>query len=147
MKSQTILLVEDDDNDVVLYRRAMQKAGIENVVRVVIDGQEAMHYLSGSGRYGGRAEFPLPQFIITDLKLPLKTGLDLVTWLRHQPTLRRIPAVVLSSTANPGEINQVYEAGANAFLVKPSGMDQLVELFGAIKRFWLIHNQPPTLKG
>lgn len=144
MKSQTILLVDDDDNDIVLYQRAMKKAGIENPVRVVVDGQDAMQYLSGSGAYSSRTEHPLPQLIITDLKLPLKTGLDLVAWLRQQPKLRRIPAIVLSSTAHPGEIDRVYEAGANAFLVKPTGMDQLIELFTAIKHFWLSHNRPPS---
>ncbi len=146
MKSQSILLVDDDDNDIVLYQRAMQKAGVENPARFVTDGQEAIRYLSGSGAYQNRAEFPLPQLILTDLKLPLKSGLDLIAWLRQQPKLRRIPVLVLSSSANPGEIDRAYEAGANAFLVKPSGLEELVGLFGAIQHFWLRHNQPPRLR-
>ena len=139
-----ILQVEDREEDVYLLKRAIQRAEIEAEVRAVVDGQEAIDYIEGKGRFGDREQFPLPYLILLDLKLPLKTGFDVLAWIRAQPTLRTLIVIVLSSSIDEGDLEKAYQLGANAFLVKPSDVTTLVEMCKAMKLFWLTHNQPPA---
>lgn len=139
-----ILQVEDREEDVYLLKRAIQKAEVQADVRAVVDGQEALDYIEGRGRFADREQFPLPYLILLDLKLPLKTGFDVLAWIRAQPTLRTLIIIVLSSSIDEGDLEKAYQLGANAFLVKPSDMHTLVEMCKAMKLFWLTHNQPPA---
>ena len=139
-----VLQVEDREEDVYLLKRAIQRAEVRAEVRAVVDGQEAIDYLAGNGRYADREQFPLPYLILLDLKLPLKTGFDVLAWIRAQPTLRTLIVIVLSSSIDEGDLEKAYQLGANAFLVKPSDMHTLVEMCRAMKLFWLTHNQPPA---
>src|SRR2546421_13060893 len=97
MTTETILLVEDDENDAFFLERAMQKIGMLNPVQNARDGQEAINYLRGIGKFNRRAEFPLPGLILLDLKLPFVMGLDVLKWIRQNPELSPI-VVILSSS-------------------------------------------------
>jgi CheY-like chemotaxis protein len=143
MSLRNILHVEDDDNDIFLLQYAFEHVGIADPVHIVRDGQEAIEYLSGHGRFANRKAFPLPALIIMDLKMPRKSGLDALRWLGKQPTLRNVPVLMLSSSAQPEDITRAYEAGANAFVVKPSTNAERTRLATAIKHFWLDFNEPP----
>ena len=138
-----ILQVEDREEDVFLLEYAFKQADIRNPVRVAIDGREALAYLSGDGKFADRGQFPLPCLVLLDLKLPHLMGLDVLAWVRQHPTLRSLLVIVLSSSINEGDVRRAYELGANAFLVKPSDANVLVDMCVALKHFWLTHNQPP----
>lgn len=136
-----ILQLEDDENDVMFFKFAFKGAHIANPVFTVRDGQEAIDYLSGAGRYADRRHFPLPVIVFLDLKTPRRTGQDVLKWIRAQPKLRRMVVVILSASGNQHDVNAAYDAGANAFLVKPAGLDKLTEMMRAVQLFWLVHNQ------
>jgi len=137
-----ILQVEDDLNDVFFFQHAMKKVGATSEVQVACDGQEAIAYLKGIGKFADRLRFPLPALILLDLKLPRVMGLDVLKWIREQPGERRI-VVILSASANQSDVATAYRLGANAFLIKPSATSKLEELARTINEFWLIYNNPP----
>jgi CheY-like chemotaxis protein len=115
-----VLWVEDDPNDVVLIRRAFKKAGIEPV-HVCANGEDAVNYLQGVAPYNDRAQFPFPNLIITDLKMPKVNGLDFLRWLRAHPQCRVLPVVVFSASAQTSDIEQVYHLGANGYFQSQLG--------------------------
>jgi len=131
-----ILLVEDDPNDVLLTRRAFSKAGVSATVSVVEDGDAAVAYLSGNGRYADRAQYPLPTIVLLDLKLPRRSGLEVLTWIRQQSPLKRIPVVVLTSSRESVDVNRAYDLGANSYLVKPVSFEELAKLLHALNVYW-----------
>jgi len=141
----TVLHVEDDSNDVLLIRRAFQKAGVEAPPVNVGDGLEAEGYLAGRGTYSDRAKHPLPSLVLLDIKLPKKSGLEVLEWLRAQSDLRRIPVIMLTSSQNSGDIRRAYELGANSYLVKPAEIGTLVEMVKALNVYWGTYNRPATL--
>src|SRR6478672_5549756 len=115
MKLFHLLLVEDDENDVLFLQRAFKQAGIENPLDVVRDGQEAIDYLSATDLYADRAGHPLPCLIILDLKLPHRTGMEVLKWMRTQPELQCVPVIVHSGSAQESDVDKLYRLGANAF--------------------------------
>jgi DNA-binding response OmpR family regulator len=138
----TILLVEDDENDVFFFQRALNKAGMNNPLQVARDGQEAIDYLRGGGKFAERAKFPLPGLILLDLKLPFVMGLDVLKWVRQQSDLSPI-VVILSSSRQDEDVAAAYRLGANAYLVKAPDVNKLETMVRAIKDFWLMQNTPP----
>ena len=139
---KTILQVEDDPNDVFLLQHAMTKAGVENPIQVATDGQQAIDYLKGAGKFANRGRFPFPCLVLLDLKLPHVTGLNVLKWIRQQPGAALV-VVMLTASGEDEDIAAAYRLGANGFLVKPSQASQLVEMAKAIKDFWLTHNTLP----
>jgi Response regulators consisting of a CheY-like receiver domain and a winged-helix DNA-binding domain len=139
---KTILQVEDDPNDVFLLKHAMKKAGLANPMQVASDGQEAIDYLSGAGKFADREQFPLPGLVLLDLKLPFVMGLDVLKWIREQPNTISV-VIILTASAEEEDIATAYRLGANAFLTKPSEAGKLQEIVKAIKDFWLTHNTLP----
>jgi DNA-binding response OmpR family regulator len=144
-KSSTILLVEDDPNDVLLVKRAFRKANVANPLQVVSDGEAAVAYLAGQGNFTDRARFPLPAVVLLDLKLPRKSGLEVLVWLREQADLKRLPVVVLTSSSEAGDVNRAYELGANSYLVKPVAFENLLNLVKALHQYWLTLNVYPKV--
>ena len=142
-----ILLAEDDPNDVLLIRRAFQRSNVANPLQVVRDGEEALAYLSGQGAFADRERHPLPVLMLMDLKMPRKSGLEVLEWVRQQPGLKRLPITVLTSSNQSPDINRAYELGANSYLVKPAGFDSLLELVKNLDVYWLILNEKPELDG
>jgi len=140
-----ILLVEDEENDVFFMQHALKEAGILNPLHVAQDGQEAMDYLSGHGRYADRERYPLPGLTLLDLKLPRVMGWEVLKWIRGQPELKSLIVIVLTSSQLPPDIEAAYQLGANAYLVKPSSPLGLREIAAAIKQFWLTLNHGPVV--
>jgi CheY-like chemotaxis protein len=142
---QVILVVEDDPNDILLIQRAFSKARILNPLQFVSDGDDAVGYLSGDGIYADRAKFPFPVLVLLDLKLPRRSGLEVLGWIRGQPGLKRLPVVVLTSSKESVDINRAYDLGANSYLVKPVGFDSLLELVKSLEVYWMMLNQNPDV--
>jgi two-component system response regulator len=140
--ARTILLVEDEPNDVFFMQQAMQKAGVVNPIQVASNGQQAIDYLKGAGKFANRAEFPLPCLVLLDLKLPYVMGLDVLRWIRQQHGLPVI-VVILSSSKEEEDIATAYRLGANGYLVKPPDLGKLLDMAKSIKDFWLTQNTPP----
>ncbi len=147
VRDDVILLAEDDPNDVLLIRRAFERNHVANRVQVVRDGEEALAYLSGQAPFADRQRHPLPVLMLMDLKMPRKSGLEVLEWVRQQPGLKRLPIIVLTSSNQSPDINRAYELGANSYLVKPAGFDSLLDLVKNLDMYWLILNEKPELQG
>ena len=133
MKGQApILVVEDDENDALLIRRTLGRAGIPNATKVVGSGEEAINYLVGAGPYANRGRHPFPALVLLDLKLPRMGGLEVLKWIRMHPQIHELRVVVLTSSNHIGDVNEAYRLGANTFLVKPLDFENIASLFGAI---------------
>src|SRR5438876_2679264 len=113
VREGVILLAEDDPNDVLLIQRAFQRTHVANPLEVVRNGDEAVAYLSGQGKFADRARHPLPVLMLIDLKMPRKTGLEVLEWVRQQPGLKRLPIIVMTSSNQSPDVNCAYELGAN----------------------------------
>lgn len=147
VKVHSILMAEDDENDVFFVERAFKQAQIANPLHRVRDGEEAMDYLRGSGGYADRDKFPLPYLMLLDLKMPRKNGFEVIAWLRQQSGLKRLPVVVLTSSKEDPDVNRAYELGANTYLVKPVKFEGLVEMMKTLNLYWLILAEKPTYRG
>ena len=124
----TILIAEDDPNDVILLELAICKNGITNPVHVVRDGEEAVEYLEGSGDYADRLAHPFPKILLLDLKMPRLNGFEVLKWVRARPGLKRLAIVIFSTSAQECDINRAYDLGANSCVMKPLTIAQLGEL-------------------
>ena len=138
-----ILLVEDLADDVLLIRRAFEKAKVINPIHVVPNGEEAISYLNGSGKYANRAEYPLPDLVLLDLKMPGIDGFEVLRWIRQQPGLSSLRVVVLTSSDHMRDVNEAYQLGANSFLVKPLEFERFVSMSAAINGYWLWLSKTP----
>ena len=144
MNSKTILLVEDNEDDAFFMRQALLDAGIVNPLQHVEDGQQAIDYLSGNGVYAERLKFPFPMVVFLDLKLPLKTGHEVLAWIRSRPEFEELVVIVLTSSSETQDMKKSYKLGANSFVVKPPTSRQLLELAEAFKLWWLRQNRVAT---
>ena len=113
-----ILLAEDSEDDVILIERAFRKAKIMAPLMAVRDGEEAICYLSGFGRFADRTQFPLPDLFLLDLKLPMRDGFEVLRWIQTKPELKKLPVIVLTQSDRIRDANQAYRLGAYSFLVK-----------------------------
>jgi CheY-like chemotaxis protein len=138
---RAILLVEDNEDDVFLMKRALKAARVMNPLYVVEDGQEAVDYLGGAGKFADRESYPLPAVVFLDLKLPLISGHDVLAWIRRQYALESVVVIVLTSSNEASDLSRSYALGANSYLVKPPTPEQLEELAKAFKWYWLEYNQ------
>jgi CheY-like chemotaxis protein len=132
-----ILLAEDEENDIVFMQLAFKKAGLQNRLISVSDGEEAIDYLEGRGAFSDRDRFPLPCLLLTDLKMPRVNGFELLTWLRDQAQLTHIPVIVLSSSSHEEDEKRSYDLGAKAYWVKPSQIQVLIELVKGMRDTWV----------
>lgn len=142
---EPILLVEDEPDAVTLLQHAFAKVGIVNPVHNVRDGEHAVAYLKGEGRYADRSTHPVPRLILLDLKLPRCSGLEVLEWIRSEPSWRGVPVVVMTSSKERSDVGRAYAAGANSYLVKPSSLNRLIEMSAAFRDFWLVHNEGPPV--
>jgi len=141
MLAKSILVAEDDSNAVLLLKTVCSKAHIDAPLHVVRDGQEAIEYLEGSGEFTDRVAHPLPALLLLDLNMPRLNGFEVLKWIRQHPQLKRLLVVVLSSSADPKDVERSYDLGANSYLVKPMGFDGFSEMIGTLKKYWLEMNQ------
>ena len=142
-----VLFVENDPTDVMLVRRAFERAQLDIRMVAVSDGAEAIAYLRGDGRYARRVDHPLPVMLLVDLKMPPPAGIELIRWVRAQPEIKRLPIVVLSSSRDFADVNRAYDAGASSYLVKPVAFDALQKMLTTFGHYWLNFNTPPRLAG
>lgn len=143
----TILLVEDDENDVFFMKIALEKNVMDQGLQVAEDGAEAIAYLRGDDRFSDRFRYPLPNLILLDLKLPHVMGLDVLKWIRSQPELAMTVVIVLTSSQQRSDIQEACASGANSYLLKPTSPVDLVETMRLVKDYWLMRNQPTATAG
>ncbi len=132
----TVLLVDDNESDVFLFKRALQAAGLHFDVHVAHNGLEAVQYLTLACESDDREAFPFPKFILTDNRMPIMTGRELLVWLKEHPRCRVIPTVVLGGSASPAEVKESYELGAHSYFVKPMAPAELQQLVKLIFDYW-----------
>jgi CheY-like chemotaxis protein len=137
------LYAEDNEDHAMLMLRAFEKAGRDGDVRVVKDATEAIKYLLGEGIYADRSRFPLPLMLLTDLKMPGKSGFQLIKWVRDHTEFKRMPVVVLTSSRHDPEIQRAYALGANSFLIKPPTVQKLAALIDNLNSFWMHLDELP----
>jgi len=142
-QDSAILLVEDDEADILLLRRAFRNARIANPLIEVRDGQAAIQYLSGEGDYTDRTLYPIPFLILLDLRLPKLSGFEVIAWLRDQPQLAHLIVVVLTASDHVSDVSKARELGANSYLVKPGNFEELVQMVKRIKGRWLLVDRLP----
>ena len=128
IENPIVLIVDDCEADVLLMRIVFERAGFILPMQVARDGVEAISYLKGAGDYGNRKLFPLPTVMLLDLAMRRKNGFEVLTWIRQQPTLRRLQVHVLSESNRPEDIRCAYDLGANSYLVKPGNLEGLTQM-------------------
>ena len=138
-----ILYEEDEEDDVSLMQLAFKRAAIGHRLETVANGDQAVEYLMGSGAYGDRDKHPLPCLILLDLKMPGKSGLEVLKWIRTQPCTCLLPVIVLTSSNQESDVHRAYLLGANGYLIKPGKPDELVTMVKGIRDFWLTQNRVP----
>jgi CheY-like chemotaxis protein len=132
-----ILIAEDEEDYVLLLKQAFSQANIRNPMHFVSTGMQLMSYLKGEAKYANRDEYPLPDLLLLDIKLPGFTGLEILRWVRSQPGLSGMRVLILTSSEEMKDINDAYRLGANSFLLKPYDFGDLVHLAKVIEEFWL----------
>src|SRR5688572_5499305 len=142
----TILVVEDDPNDVYLLKRAFEAAQITDPITVLNDGAEAIAYLSNASNFQDRENSPYPGLIILDLKMPRKSGMEVLIWLKNHPELFVIPVIVFTSSSQTIDIKLSYGHGANSYIVKPSGLEALKKLVKTIYDYWNVCQRLPPVE-
>jgi CheY-like chemotaxis protein len=143
-----VLLVEDDIFDVQLIQSALGRTpGEINLIRVA-DGDQAVDYLTGTAPFDNREKYPVPVTMILDIKLPKRSGLEVLAWLRNQNgPIKRLPTLMLTSSKHQADINKAFEQGANAYFAKPESIKELTALLGEFKNFWLKRIEFPEVGG
>lgn len=140
-----ILIAEDDADDAFLLERAIRRSSIPNPIALVSDGAAAIDYLAGTGEFVNRERHPLPVLALLDIKMPKRSGLEVLEWVRAQPGLGRLPVVMLTSSRQSADVRRAYDLGANSYLVKPGTPDGLLALVRDLGMYWLVHNETPEL--
>jgi DNA-binding response OmpR family regulator len=140
--TQTVLLVEDDPNDKLFFERALREISHANLISVS-DGEEAIAYIQGSAPFEDRESCPIPQLIILDLKLPRRSGHEVLAWLKGESTYKTLPVVIFTSSDQISDIEKAYNLGANSYLVKPVGYENLIDTVRTIHTYWLERNLFP----
>lgn len=138
-----ILLAEDDDADIFLFKRALQKARIFSPMQIVHDGQATVDYLSGTKPYTDRKLHPKPDLVILDVRMPRKDGFEVLQWVRRHAELKRLPVVILGQSPEQSDIDRAYELGANAYLVKQADTGALGVMLKRLHDFWRLTASMP----
>jgi CheY-like chemotaxis protein len=140
----SILLVEDNPMDVELTVRAFKRHHMSNPIRVVRDGQEALDYIHGRGKFAEAGAAPVPGLILLDIRLPRIDGLEVLRELKAHPIYRPVPVVMLTTSREDADVIKSYELGANSYIVKPVDFDKFLEVVERIEMYWILTNvQPP----
>jgi two-component system, response regulator len=141
----TVLLVEDNPNDMELALLALRNGGSVSHVDVVRDGVEALDYLFRQGAYADRPAGQEPRAVLLDIKLPLLNGIDVLQRLKTDNRTRHLPVVMLTSSAQRSDLARCYQFGVNSYIVKPVDMDTFFETMRQVGHYWLVLNQPESL--
>lgn len=139
-----ILIVEDNPADAELTIRALKKNIMTIRFFLVTDGEEALEYIFGMGRYEGRNLSIQPKVIFLDLKLPKINGLEVLKKIKENPSTRRLPVVIVTSSREPRDIESAYDLGVNGYIVKPVGFESFMSAITQTGLFWLCVNESPV---
>lgn len=143
MEEKVILLVEDNPDDIILTKIALEKSRVANKVVVAEDGVEALEYLFGQGKYSGRDTTKLPEVVLLDIKLPRISGLEVLKKIRSNPVTRLLPVVILTSSSMDRDVVGGYELGCNSYITKPVDFEQFVAAVRQLEIYWLVLNKNP----
>jgi CheY-like chemotaxis protein len=146
MADRKILLVEDNQSDIELTRRAFEKEHILNELIVAEDGKEALDYLFGRAAFEGRDLSDMPALILLDLKLPFIDGKEVLRQIRANGKTKRIPVVVLTSSREEQDVAETYDLGVNSYIRKPVDFVQFSQAIKQLGFYWLVINEPPPHK-
>ncbi len=141
----TILIVDDDENDIFFAKRAFTEINVHCTFQMLKNGQEVVDYLAGLGDFANRDKYPLPMMILMDLKMPVMDGFQVLAWLRGRPGIKVIPTIVFSSSDLPNDITRAYELGANSFMTKSVTYDGLLTKLQTLSQYWLEHCKHPQV--
>jgi CheY-like chemotaxis protein len=130
-----ILLVEDDENDRILIRHAFESGARQVRLSMVTTGPEAQAYLAGKDDFANRDQYPFPSMVLLDLRLPVHSGLEVLGWIRAQPSLRQIPVIVLTSSLEARNVQKAYALGANSFILKKADQKELVRMATGLQTY------------
>ena len=142
-----ILLIEDNPSDVKLAMRAFEKNNLANKVQVLRDGEEALEYLFGTGRYAGQVDRARPKVILLDLKLPIVDGYEVLKRIKSDPQTQMIPVVVMTSSNYEKDMIESYQLGVNSYVQKPVDFNQFIEAVRQLGLYWLLVNKVPYTNG
>jgi CheY-like chemotaxis protein len=137
---KTILVAEDDSNDICLLKLAFLKAHLNVHFECVEDGEQLIKYLTTGDC---SPEHPLPELVLLDIKMPKVNGFEALEWIRRQPGLKRLLIIMLTSSDEPRDINRAYDLGANSYLVKPCRIEHLIDIAEHLYTYWLNLNRTP----
>jgi CheY-like chemotaxis protein len=138
-----VLLVDDDDNDIVLFRRSLVHTGASVRLITLSSGEAVLEYLSGNGAYADRHEYPLPQLVFLDAHLPQVPGARVLEFIKSCPDLAVVPVIILTGALSPADTLKLYRLGANAICLKPISPSQMDTFVSALCRFWIESTLPP----
>lgn len=138
-----ILLVEDNESDAELTIRALRKNNIANKLIHLKNGEEALEYIFGTGKFAGRSVAEIPRVILLDLKMPKVGGLEVLRKIKSDERTNMIPVVVLTSSNEDKDIVEGYKLGVNSYIVKPVAFENFAKTISEIGMYWLLTNQPP----
>jgi len=139
-----ILVADDDAQDTMLVKMAVERGSLGLQLSSVKDGEEAINYLLGREKFSDRQTHPFPKMLLLDLKMPRLSGFDVLSFVRQQPELRKLPVVIFSSSDDPKDIQRAYDSGANSYLCKPHSNDDLSALLKALEDYWCKFNHFPA---
>jgi CheY-like chemotaxis protein len=143
--SGAVLLVEDDATDVFLMERAFKQTEIIQPLFVAKDGIEAVDFLTKAHASTDLDKYPMPRLILLDLKLPLKSGLEVLKWIREQPLIKRVPVIIFSSSMDRSDVNGAYDLGANGYFMKTGSLETMRKLVILWRDCWLTNSVTPDL--
>ncbi|HMJ66414.1 MAG TPA: response regulator [Candidatus Binatia bacterium] len=135
--SDAVLLAEDSDDDILLFQRAYSSAGVHSPLHIVRDGEEAIRYLKGRGKFTDRTLYPVPRLLVVDLKMPRRNGFDVIQWVRRESDLKALHIIVLTTSGDLSDVKRAYETGANSFVTKSLDLQEFVQQLKDVKSHWL----------
>jgi len=138
-----VLVADDDQNQAYLTARAFKAAGVRHPLALVPDGDAAIEYLEGKGRYADRAAHPLPCLLLLDQKLPGRSGLEVLEWVRSSSSVCTLPVLLFSASGFDSDVQTAYLLGANGYVVKPTTYEETLTVARAINDYWLTFNRTP----
>ena len=144
-RAAAILLVEDNAMDVELILDAFREARLGNKIQVARNGTEALEYVFGQGKYADREQYPLPDIVLLDLKMPGIDGHEILKRIKGADKLKRLPVIILTSSRDEGDRAMSYDNGANSYLVKPVSFDDFLKVVQQVSDYWLTLNVEPPL--
>jgi CheY-like chemotaxis protein len=127
MVSKVILVAEDDPNDALIFKMMFRRATLPHNLHIVEDGQQAIDWLSGKGDYSDRAKYPVPDRVLLDLKMPVKTGFEALEWIRSQDSFQNLPVIILSSSDDEKDVKRAYQLGATTYFVKSPQLQDVIQ--------------------